>query len=399
MPLMRADSEDTLCGMSVPAEAKSKRILIISSSVGSGHNAVARAICDGLAAVAPEIKVDIIDALDFAARGFASLYAGTFALGMSRFPSLYGLGFRATNRPHRQGRGACELARLRLERAALRRFEDYLLDARPELVVNTHFLASPLLGRLIARGRLNAKQLVVVTDIEAHRFWYSQNVDRWCVPAEHTAAQLSRWGIPADRVVVSGIPVHHKWSMPLKRADVLRDWRLPADRNIVLVSGGTDFTCGPIVKIARRIVAACRGAYVVVLAGRNKKLLAGLAGLPETPKDILPVGFTDRVHELTEVSSLVVTKPGGVFTAECLAKAKPMIFIKPVPGHEGGNARYLASQGAGVIARSASEIAETAAGLLADKQSLEGMAAAAGRLHKPGTEIVVDVICAAQAGN
>ena len=153
---------------------------------------------------------------------------------------------------------------------------------------------------------------------------------------------LRRWGVHERHITVSGIPIHPKWARPLDRRKILRDWRLPADRKIVLLAGGTEFTCGPVVRIARHIAEVCPQAYVVVLAGRSKKLLAELAASPLAPGRLVGVGFTDRVHELVEACSLMVTKPGGVTTAECLAKGTPMVLMNPVAGQEGGNAEYLA---------------------------------------------------------
>jgi len=389
---MTAYSRGKLTKMSMQTQPHAKRVLIVTSSVGSGHNAVADAVSRRLTDAAPGVVVTVVDALVFVPKAVAAIYAGVFALGMSKFPGIYGLCFRASNRPHRPSRGKSERLRLCMERKCMRRFEAYILANRPDLIVCTHFLAPPVITRLARSKALGLRQIVVITDIEAHRFWYSEHVMQWFVPTDHTAEQLSQWGIPPQRVTVSGIPVHDKWRAPLAAEKILHEWRLPADRDIVLLSGGTDFTCGPVAKIARLIAGNGTGAYVIVLAGRNKKLLAKLARLPGAGRDILPLGFTDRVHELAEVASLAVTKAGGIFTAECLAKGKPMIFLKPVPGHESGNAKYLESKGAGIIARNTSEVVRTAHKLLADKGKLDLMSKAANQLHRSGAEKVVSAV-------
>ena len=85
----------------------------------------------------------------------------------------------------------------------------------------------------------------------------------------------------------------------------------PEGKPIVLLSGGTEFVCGPIVKIARGIVEGDGQATVVVLAGRNKGLLAELGKLAASQPRIRPLSFTDRLPELAEVATLMVSKPGG----------------------------------------------------------------------------------------
>jgi len=265
-------------------------------------------------------------------------------------------------------------------------------DNPPDLVVNTHFLPAAFLGGEIDAGRLHVPQIVTVTDIRMHRFWYAENVDHWFVPTEWNVEALRRWGVEPHRITVSGIPIHERWTRPLDRSQVLADWELPGDRPIVLLSGGTEFVCGPVVEIARRIVRECDGAFAVVLAGRNEELLAALAKLPEAGRDLKGVAFTDRVHELVEVCSLMATKAGGITTAECLAKGTPMLFLRPVPGQEAGNAEYFQSKGAGAIAANTDELIAHARRLLASGEELERMSQAARRLYRPARETIVQAI-------
>ena len=379
----------------VPSRA---RVLIVTATVGAGHNSVARALLEQFSRTAPDLAVDSLDVMAFVPRLFRAYYAGGFALGMSRFPRGFGLGFRLTNHPQGLRRGLLERLRLVEEGLALRGFARHVLAAQSDLIVNTHFLAGPKIARLRAAGRLTCPQVTVVTDVEVHRFWHCEDVEHWFVPSEHSAGPLRRWGVPAERITVSGIPIHPKWSRPADRRQVLADWRLPADKPLVILTGGTEFLCVPVPKIARALLAACPGIHLVVLTGRNKKLLAELAKMPEAPARMTPMGFTDRVHELVEVCSLMLTKPGGVTTAECLAKGTPMVLMRPVPGHEGGNARHFAEQGAAVIARTLGDIVGQATRLLNDPTALSAMADRAWALYRPGTQTVVKAIAQMVAG-
>ena len=371
------------------------RVLIVTATVGWGHNAAARAIISQLESAGRQIRVECVDVLSFTPRPFRACYAGSFALAMARLPWLYGLGFRLTNRPDGPSRALSERGRLWSERLAMKRFARYLLAQPADLVVHTHFLAAPLVGRLIEAGKLKSRQFVVVTDDEVHRFWYAENVEQWFVPAPCSAEKLRRWGIERQRITVSGVPIDPKWTGTTDREKVLSDWALPRNKSIVLLSGGTEFTCGPIVKIARRIVAACRDAYVVVLAGRNKKLLGRLSALPEAPDRLVGVGFTDRLDELVGACSMMVTKAGGLTTAECLAKGTPMVLLRPVPGHEAGNARYFQSEAAAVVTRNTNDVAQTVARLLREPRQLAHLAENARRLYRPASQTIANAICRA----
>ena len=368
------------------------KILIASASVGAGHNQAARAIAETLRPTVPGAGVEVVDMLTFAPWCFRAYYAGGYAMMVTRFPRLYGLGFWSNNRPQGPRRGMFERMRLLNERLFLRRFARYIRQTKPDIIISTHFLGPPLIAHMIRRGRYAGRQVVVVTDVLMHRYWLSENVEHWFIPAEPPAERLRKWGITPDRITVSGMPIHPKWTETLDRRKILADWNLPADRPIVLLAGGAEFTCGPIVRIARDIVARRGEAFVAVLAGRNKELLGQLARTPEAGRDIVGIPFTDRVHELVAACTLMATKAGGLSTAECLAKGTPMVLLRPVPGQEAGNAEYFARRGAAVIAHNDNQVAGIVARLLADRDALARMAAAARELYRPGAQTIADAV-------
>lgn len=365
------------------------RLLIITASVGAGHNAVARALIDTLNAGSPEINIDCIDAMDLAPWLFRKYYAGGFAMAMSHFPRCYGAGFHMSNHPQRPGRHWFENQRISREYFTLRKLRKYIVDNPADLILHTHFITPPIINRMIRKGLVNSPQAVVVTDIEVHRWWYSQGVAKWFVPNEYTADVFRRWGID-NELTVSGIPIHPKWTLPVDKQQVLADWNLPADKPIVALTGGTEFTCGPVARIAGDILKAVPQAHLAVLAGRNKKLLGKLSRLPEAGTRLTPVGYTDKLHELVSVSSLMVTKAGGITTAECLSKGTAMVLLKPVPGQEGGNAEYFQRQGAAVIARKYEDVPAEVARLLGKPDMLKEVSQKANALYRPASQIVTD---------
>jgi processive 1,2-diacylglycerol beta-glucosyltransferase len=236
--------------------------------------------------------------------------------------------------------------------------------------------------------------MTVVTDYLAHRFWYAEHVDRWFVPADPTAERLRRWGYDDDRVVVSGLPVRPCWHERQDPSSIREDLSLPADRPIVLLSGGVRFTCGPIAEIAKLLVRRL-DVHVVVLAGRNEKLLEDLRCLPETPSRITPLPFTERATELAEAASAMVTKGGGVTTSECVVKGLPLVLMPPVPGQEQSNAEYFRHRRAARIGRSRREIIEHVRAVLEDPSARGEMIASQRRLARRGAEAVAESVCQA----
>ncbi len=375
------------------------RVLVASASVGAGHNAVAEALCQGLAGFAPEVEVKCVDVLDYTSRLFRAKYAAGYSLAVTKFPRVYGLCYAWKNRWAGPSLTGSERRRLAADTRSLRNFTAFVRQFQPDLVVHTHLLAGPVLAALGEAGGIFSPQWVAVTDILPHRWWYSPGIGRWFVPQQPTQTVLQNWGVPASRITLSGMAIQAKWHEPLPpRAQLLAELRLPTDKKIVLLSGGAMFTCGPIVEIARSLARARGDVCVVALAGRSKKLLGKLARLAESRAGkIVPVGFTDNLHKYAAIASLVITKAGGATTAECLARPAAMVLLKPVPGQEQDNAEFFANRGAAAIVRNDNYqarhgVVDIVQKLLADPAKLKKIRHAAANLYRPGRETITQAI-------
>ena len=81
-------------------------------------------------------------------------------------------------------------------------------------------------------------------------------------------------------------------------------------------------------------------------------------------------------------ADLVVTKPGGLSTSECLAMGLPMVLNAPIPGQEERNADYLLEQGAALKACDAVTLEYRIRLLLAEPERLAAMRLRARALGK-----------------
>ncbi len=367
-------------------------ILIASAAVGAGHETVARTLINSLNKRAPNIRVRTCDVLSYTTAWFRAYYAGGFALTMSRFPYFYGLLYHLSNHPQGTRRSLFEQRRIWTERKLLRGFTRRLIKSPPTLIVNTHFLSPPIVEHARNSGWIDTPQMVIVTDFEMHRFWYCGGVERWFVPSDYSANTLWRWGVKRPQITVSGIPVRPQWTLPAKKTRILKEWGLSENEHLVILTGGAQFTCGPIYKIAQGILKTCPGTNLVALAGSNKILFSRLKRLQKSYPRLIPITFTDRLPELASAATLMVTKAGGVTLSECIAGGVPMVLLKPVPGHEEGNASYLVSCGAAAIGRGWHDIVSTVGRLLDSRLEREVLAENARKLYRPATHIITDAI-------
>ena len=368
-----------------------RQLVLASASVGAGHNQAAVAVREAVRRAGGG-DGEFVDALEYTPAWFRTFYAGGYNLAVAHFPRLYGLGYSLTSQLGTDL--SRNRARLLLERRVTRRFQLYLAERTPALVVATHYLPMAAVSHMRRSLGDDLRLWVIVTDYEAHRFWFAHGVERYFVACDEVVAPLVRWGVEAARITVTGIPVHPKWTGPTDADEARRIWKIPAEKPIVVVSGGAYFTVGSVERIVRDLLAGS-DVHVVALAGSNKKLLATLAAIPGAADRVTPVAFTDRLHELVDLATVVVTKPGGLITTECIARGSVMVLTRPVPGQEAANARMLAAAGAAIVTDSPAAVVRAVGRLLADAPARDAIAAAARGLHKPAAATIAAEILAA----
>jgi processive 1,2-diacylglycerol beta-glucosyltransferase len=122
----------------------------------------------------------------------------------------------------------------------------------------------------------------------------------------------------------------------------------------------------------------------MAVCGRNEKLKTALDKLPVPKRHTTQVlGFTTKMDELLAAADLVVTKPGGLTTSECLARGAAMVIMNPIPGQESRNSDWLLEHGAAVKVNSLSTLAWKVGGLLDDPAKLNALRQSAKRLGRP----------------
>jgi processive 1,2-diacylglycerol beta-glucosyltransferase len=93
-------------------------------------------------------------------------------------------------------------------------------------------------------------------------------------------------------------------------------------------------------------------------------------------------------------SDLVITKPGGLTTSECLAMKLPMIVTSPIPGQEERNADYLLEHGVALKAVDAVALEYRVRALLDDPARLDAMRERIAPLSRPyAARFVLDTVC------
>jgi len=159
-----------------------------------------------------------------------------------------------------------------------------------------------------------------------------------------------------ERVKVEGIPISDRFTGPVDKAAVLKSLGLKADIPKILVMGGS-LGLGPMKSVIRKLDKLPQPFDIIAVTGKNEELKERLLRRGEKLRHHTKIfGFVENVHELMEIAEVIVTKPGGITTAEALVRRLPMIIINPIPGQEAKNTEFLLAQGVAVEAEVASDV-------------------------------------------
>ena len=229
--------------------------------------------------------------------------------------------------------------------------------------------------------------VAVLTDYVPHSYWIYDRVDYYVTPSEEVSRRLIEKGVSADKAKSLGIPFDLGFNKPIVKEEILQKLKLEINLPTILIMGGGQ-GLGPIKTIVKSLGKIKKDFQQIIVCGINKKLYNSLNRmLKKHPKRTLLFRYVDNINELMGISDLIITKPGGVTTAEALAKELPMIIVRPIPGQESNNTNYLIAKGAAVKIDKIKDIDVVVLGLLNDKNKLECLRKAAGLVNKPNASL------------
>ena len=365
------------------------RILVLSASVGAGHLRAAEAVELALRQTVPDAHVHNLDVLELTNRAFRRVYGKFYLDLVNHAPHALGYFYDLMDKPSRSGRNRGDRLRLVLEKLNLKKLKK-LLTAEPwDLAINTHFLPAEIIASLRKRGKLDLPQVIVTTDFDTHRLWVNAPCERYFTATEEGAIYLRHWGVPAEHIFVTGIPIHPVFSTPKDRLGCLGRHGLAQDRPILLqLSGG--FGVGPIEKLFSTLLQVQKPIQLVTIAGRNEALREELAAIVPPPRHQVKVlGFTKEIDELMQAADLVVTKPGGLTTSEVLAREAVMVIVNPIPGQESRNSDYLLENGAAIKVNNAATLPYKIDRILEEPARLERLRENVRRIARPQAAFAV----------
>ena len=304
------------------------RILILTASVGAGHDVPAQALAAQLSLERPEADIVIADALEAMGPAVKAVSADAATVVFYRFRWVWDLGFWLfAGTP--ATRNATQTLLTRVGTPGLLRL---IRSVDPDVIVSTYPNVTEVLGRLRRSGRLEVPVCAGITDLAGLHYWASPGVDVHLVTHPESIGEVRR-------IVGTGTEVHcvHGFSAPeflapMDPADARRALGLPEEGKVVLVSGG-GWGVGDIEGAVDEALRLGEVSQVVCLCGQNGELRRRLEGRFAGHPRVRVEGFTDHMPDWLTAGDALVHSTGGLTVLEALMRGCPAISYGWGRGH------------------------------------------------------------------
>jgi UDP-N-acetylglucosamine:LPS N-acetylglucosamine transferase len=317
-----------------------RSILIVSASMGAGHDGAAKELRRRLEASGN--RVEVVDFLDAVAFHIGPLLRWFYQVQLRMAPWSYELSYRLAP--------LLRMPAVMLDTWLTRRkLKRVIKEFRPDAVVSVYPLASLVLGRMRRKKQLRVPVLTYLTDFAVHSLWVHRGIDRHLAVSEISAeAAASRGGKDAR---AHGPLVSAKFREAAYDRDAVRTnlGLAPDDRAVLVVAGS--WGVGDVVATVEAIGRSGE-FHPITVCGRDDHLRAEL----EQCGYGTVIGWTDEMPALMSAADALVENAGGLTCMEAFAVGLPVITFRPIAGHGKDNAEMMARAGVNCYARDDDEL-------------------------------------------
>ncbi|MFD2395940.1 hypothetical protein ACFSVJ_02220 [Prauserella oleivorans] len=287
-----------------PEPSGPRRLLIVSATMGEGHNATGRALRTAAARVWPDVEVGWLDVLDAMGRGTGPAFRWIYRVAVERLPWLYEF-FYAWVWHHRWFARAAKRV---IGAWSGRALAPHIDGARPDIVLSTYPMGSTGLEWLRRHRGLAVPTAAWISDFAPHPSWVHRDVDLNLV-LHDVAVAPARESVPGASVGVSAPPVGDAFR-PGDRSRARRRLDLPDHGFVVAVSSGS-LAFGRGDEAVREILAGAPDAHVVVVTGRNDGLRTRLERAFGDRPRVRVLGWVEDMATLFTAADVVVSNAGA----------------------------------------------------------------------------------------
>jgi len=351
-----------------------KKILIFYGAYGGGHLAAASAIKNYIDKNFTDCTTMMVDCVEYINKYLNKVSTAAYKEMAKKAPWVWKKVYN--NSDH----GALAKVSNASNKLMAKKLNNILQEFKPDLVISTHPFSNQMCTNLKKNKKINCKIATVLTDMAIHSQWITdpEYIDYFFVSNDEMKNAMIDKNIPEFKIFVTGIPLSERFKQTYNKSEIFNEFKLNPDKKTILFFAGGEFGLGRkrTSLVFRALIRLFKDCQVIAISGKNKKMyhkMLSLVDLYKANNRIRVLDFTNKVPEIMSISSLVITKPGGLTTTESLVSGLPIVIINPIPGQEEENAEYLEKNGLAIWIRKDDNIARILKNLYRHPEVLQKM--------------------------
>lgn len=365
-----------------------KNILVVTASMGSGHNKAANAVAEAIKRKYPVNKINVIDFMSTETAYFNSLVKDIYLKMLDHTPSVYEFFYKFTSDSTKGSTIQSVFAH-----AMKKDMRELIKKYEADMVICTHPFPCAAASYLKQTGEINIPLITVMTDFCVHQFWLYKNIDIYFTANDLLKKEMVNQGLLEERIFVTGIPVGYNFRVDYNRDDLLAKFKLEKDKPVALIMGG-GLGLGGVKNALCQLERLKKDIQILVITGANVALWSEMNEYAQHSKHKIFVwGYSHNIQEFMSVATFLISKPGALTISEALTRELPMILHDPIPGPEVDNAKFVSDNGLAIWVRHQDTLDAVVREVLSDATILPKLRNNAKVLKKPyASDNIADVI-------
>ncbi len=356
------------------------KLLILSMTVGEGHNSIAKSVADEIEKMGVETKIVQLFGFDQAR---VEKENKKYLWACKHIPQLYNFVWNCirNKNPNRKAK---------MFKRSLKPCIEYISEViereKPDGILCTHYYASIVLSLLKEEKRLknNIVTATVLSDFCVHPYWeFSSNVDYIIAPTDDVIPVLLNKNYKQEQIKVLGFPIRNEFAIKRDKDKTKEQLGLGKNFTVFTIAGGNGL--GNSLKLIKEILKENKDVNIVCVNGKNKKSYELINKYIEQNNltNIINLGFIDNIAQYMVASDVIVSRGGCGSLSEAIAIGRPIIIREKMIINETINKELLINKGIALGMKKIGDIGILVKQIKEDKKLYQRMQNACKSFAKP----------------